>query len=267
MQMAEKLPVIDQRDEDPIESEALLARLGLASKVATRHLDFFYGDNQALFDNNLDIAEHRVTAIIGPSGCGKSTQAKLIADKYHLGHLYVGGLIRRHIKKKTALGLKIKKYVDKGSWVPTSLVLKILRPELGKINYQDFIIDGFPRYLKQAPQIQKILSQKNQNISLLIHLSVTLKEIRRRRQLKMSQGDSFQDLSRSDQTILATVNRHKSYQKTIRPILRFFKDQHLLSNIDGNRPVKPIFQDISSQIDKLIINQKNTNAARQTRSN
>jgi len=77
MQMAEKLPIIEQQDEGFIESEALLTRLGLTSKVATRHLDFFYGDNQALFDNNLDIAEHRVTAIIGPSGCGKSTHLRI----------------------------------------------------------------------------------------------------------------------------------------------------------------------------------------------
>ena len=77
MQMAAKLSVNDQPDTDFTESGALLARLGLASKVATRHLDFFYGDNQALFDNNLDIAEHRVTAIIGHSGCGKSTHLRI----------------------------------------------------------------------------------------------------------------------------------------------------------------------------------------------
>ncbi|MCK9375347.1 MAG: phosphate ABC transporter ATP-binding protein PstB [Syntrophobacterales bacterium] len=64
--------------ESPIiPSEALLAKLGLTSKVAVRHLDFYYGDKQALFDNNLDIAEHRVTAIIGPSGCGKSTHLRV----------------------------------------------------------------------------------------------------------------------------------------------------------------------------------------------
>jgi phosphate transport system ATP-binding protein len=84
MQIAEKLPVIDQRDEDFIESEALLARLGLTSKVATRHLNFFYGDHQALFDNNLDIAEKRVTAIIGPSGCGKSTHLRVYNRIYEL---------------------------------------------------------------------------------------------------------------------------------------------------------------------------------------
>ena len=77
MQMAEKLPITEPPEEGPRESEACLARLGLTSKVATRHLNFFYGDNQALFDNNLDIAEHRVTAIIGPSGCGKSTHLRI----------------------------------------------------------------------------------------------------------------------------------------------------------------------------------------------
>jgi len=84
MQMAEKIPVIDQPGDDLLESEALLARLGLTSKVAVRHLDFFYGDTQALFDNNLDIAKNKVTAIIGPSGCGKSTHLRVYNRIYEL---------------------------------------------------------------------------------------------------------------------------------------------------------------------------------------
>ena len=79
-----QLPIAASQAETISESEALLARLGLTSKVATRHLDFFYGDNQALFDNNLDIAEHRVTAIIGPSGCGKSTHLRIYNRIYEL---------------------------------------------------------------------------------------------------------------------------------------------------------------------------------------
>jgi phosphate transport system ATP-binding protein len=82
--MAEKLPIMEQKEKTAIESEAVLRRLGLNSKVATRHLDFFYGANQALFDNNLDIAEHRVTAIIGPSGCGKSTHLRVYNRIYEL---------------------------------------------------------------------------------------------------------------------------------------------------------------------------------------
>ena len=82
--MAEKLAASAQPDETAIESAALLARLGLRSKVSARHLDFFYGDHQALFDNNLDIAENRVTAIIGPSGCGKSTHLRVYNRIYEL---------------------------------------------------------------------------------------------------------------------------------------------------------------------------------------
>jgi phosphate transport system ATP-binding protein len=86
MQMAEKITAVNSPDEDlrETESAALLARLGLTSKVATRHLDFFYGDHQALFDNNLDIAANRVTAIIGPSGCGKSTHLRIYNRIYEL---------------------------------------------------------------------------------------------------------------------------------------------------------------------------------------
>ncbi len=46
-------------------------------KIKTRNLNFFYGKNQALFDNDLDVEEHRITAVIGPSGCGKSTHLRI----------------------------------------------------------------------------------------------------------------------------------------------------------------------------------------------
>ncbi len=49
----------------------------IKTKISARNLNFFYGTHQALFDNNLDIAEHRITAVIGPSGCGKSTHLRI----------------------------------------------------------------------------------------------------------------------------------------------------------------------------------------------
>jgi phosphate transport system ATP-binding protein len=53
-------------------------------KISVRHLNFFYGQTQALFDNSLDIAERKVTAIIGPSGCGKSTHLRVYNRIYEL---------------------------------------------------------------------------------------------------------------------------------------------------------------------------------------
>jgi phosphate transport system ATP-binding protein len=72
------------RTAEVFPSEVILKDLGIASKIAVRHLDFYYGETQALFDNNLDIAEHQVTAIIGPSGCGKSTHLRVYNRIYEL---------------------------------------------------------------------------------------------------------------------------------------------------------------------------------------
>ncbi len=70
--------------EETFPSAVLLKNLGLPAKLSVRRLNFYYGDHQALFDNNLDIAEHQVTAIIGPSGCGKSTHLRVYNRIYEL---------------------------------------------------------------------------------------------------------------------------------------------------------------------------------------
>lgn len=78
MQMPNEAPQeAVKTDSGLVESEAVLSAYGLTSKIAARHLNFYYGDHQALFDNNLDVALNRVTAIIGPSGCGKSTHIRV----------------------------------------------------------------------------------------------------------------------------------------------------------------------------------------------
>ena len=84
MQMAEKTPNQLNSDSDESESRSVLESFGLESKISARHLNFYYGQLQALFDNNLDIAKNKVTAIIGPSGCGKSTHLRIYNRIYSM---------------------------------------------------------------------------------------------------------------------------------------------------------------------------------------
>jgi phosphate transport system ATP-binding protein len=85
MQMAKEKDQ-NQENSQAFDSEprGVLEGLGVPSKVSTRHLNFYYGELQALFDNNLDIAKNRVTAIIGPSGCGKSTHIRVYNRIYSM---------------------------------------------------------------------------------------------------------------------------------------------------------------------------------------
>ena len=68
---------------------------GGRAKLSVTGLDFFYGKNQVLFGNTMEIHEHKVTAIIGPSGCGKSTHIRVynrIYEQYR-GHRAEGRIM------------------------------------------------------------------------------------------------------------------------------------------------------------------------------
>jgi len=68
----------------PIRDESSIPDLEIPSRISVRNLNFFYGNKQALFNNNLEIAVNKVTAIIGPSGCGKSTHIRVYNRIYEL---------------------------------------------------------------------------------------------------------------------------------------------------------------------------------------
>ena len=71
-------------------------------KISVRHLNFYYGNHQALFDNNIEIRKNRVTAVIGPSGCGKSTTLRMIAGLEGItkGELKIGDRVVNDVAPK-----------------------------------------------------------------------------------------------------------------------------------------------------------------------
>jgi adenylate kinase len=186
--------------------------------------------------------------LIGPSGSGKTTQAEKVAQKYGLTHFSMGQLLRDEIASGSGLGFEAKSYVDQGVWAPDDLIFDILINKLKSLNFQNFIIDGFPRVLNQGRVIEFYLRKLNQPVSLLIHLNVTFQEIMDRRALL---GDDFQEKDRTDNTPEDIAHRQKSYEETIDPIKDYFKRHGKLVEINGNRPIEPIFEDIVKEIDKL----------------
>jgi adenylate kinase len=186
--------------------------------------------------------------IIGPSGCGKSTQAKLIAEKYHLTHISMGELFRQEITAGSGYGLEAKSYMDNGNLVPDDLVFDILTNKLKSINNQNFIVDGFPRIVIQGKFMERYLKNNQQPFSLLIHLTVSFEEIMTRRAKK---GDEFQDADRTDNTPEAIKGRQKFYDDGINSIKEYFQENGKFYEVNGNRPVEPIFADIVKKIDNL----------------
>ncbi|RLC33502.1 hypothetical protein DRH14_04765 [Candidatus Shapirobacteria bacterium] len=189
--------------------------------------------------------------IIGLSGCGKSTQAHKIAKKYQLTHFSMGELLRQEIKRKTVVGIRAQKIISQGKWAPDEIVLPILFKALEKIDFKNFIIDGFPRLVDQAVAMDKRLQTIPSNIDLVIHMQITATEVLKRRQ---DRGDAFQSVDREDNSPQAIAQKELSYRQSIKPILDYYSQTKKLFEVDAKPPIEDIFEDISKKINLLIKN-------------
>ncbi len=190
--------------------------------------------------------------IIGPSGSGKGTQADLLENGFGWRHISMGDLFRKEISRNTNLGKKIAGYVDKGLWAPTKLTIAVLDPILRKSLKKGFVLDGFPRVPDQPGLLDKALEQMGAALDLVIHFKIRPEVILARRKKVISQGRSFYpNQKRNDESERAILNRFKSYQKTIKPILSYYRRRGLLVEIDAERPIRLIYKDVLRAIKKI----------------
>ena len=181
--------------------------------------------------------------IFGPPGAGKGTQSKYIVDKYKLYQLSTGDLLRKEIKNKTSLGLKISSIINSGELVSDQIVRNLIENFVSNDKYKNKIIfDGYPRTLNQAKDLDELLKNYDQKIDIVLKLSVSLNEIKKRileRKNLEKRVDDSQEIA---------VKRYEMYEKNIEPVIDFYKQSNLLTVVNGERPIS----EISSEIRALI---------------
>ena len=144
---------------------------------------------------------------LGAPGAGKGTQAELLSQTNSYLHLSTGELLRKEIEMNTTLGIEVKDIMNRGELVSDELVLKIVRQNLDKDN-NGWILDGYPRNLSQVKTLEKILSDNEQKIDLVLKLSVSLETIKKRileRQILEK---------RADDNEATAVKRYKTYEES-----------------------------------------------------
>jgi adenylate kinase len=116
-----------------------------------------------------------VVILMGPPGAGKGTHAGPLSRHLGLPHISTGDLFREHIRGNSPLGQKAKSFMDKGNLVPDELVLDMLFERVAKPDCKNgYILDGFPRTLPQAKELDKRLGNKNRVAALNFNLSDSL---------------------------------------------------------------------------------------------
>jgi adenylate kinase len=119
--------------------------------------------------------------MVGGPGAGKGTQAALLAERLGLLHVASGDLFRDNIKRQTALGKKVKSYLDRGALVPDELAVQMIDDRLGESDATEgIILDGFPRTRAQAEALDKMLARRGSHVDQALFVDLDRDEVIRR---------------------------------------------------------------------------------------
>lgn len=169
-----------------------------------------------------------VIILLGPPGSGKGTQATQLSKELKLPHISTGDILRENVKNDTELGKKAKQYMDAGKLVPDSVVSLMLFKRIEEPDAaRGYILDGFPRTVAQAIDLEKHLNNK---VNLVIfNLNVSDKTLLARIQERANHSTE----KRSDDTVEVAKNRLAVYHKETAPVIDYYAQKNQLITIDG----------------------------------
>ena len=206
--------------------------------------------------------------LLGPPGAGKGTQAAKIIEKYRVPQISTGDILRAAVREGTELGKKAKEYMDAGKLVPDEVVIGIIKERLSQDDCKNgYILDGFPRTVKQAEALDEMLNEMSSQIDFVICIDVPdeelVKRITGRRMCKdcgavyhiifsppknggicdKCGGELYQRDDDKEETVR---NRIKVYNEQTQPLIDYYKDK--VKRIDGVGNINEIF----TQIDEIL---------------
>jgi adenylate kinase len=212
--------------------------------------------------------------LIGPPGSGKGTQAVQLCQRYGLGHVSTGDLLRRNTQKGTELGKTAQVCMQSGGLVPDPLIFDMLEDLYNRPGgaQQGFVLDGFPRSHSQAVALSEFLESRDQVINkvLLLELDDELivgRLIHRRtcpkcgrsyhlhasppRQEGLCDEDGTELVWRADDKEEVIRNRLATYHSQTEPVTEYYEQKGILARIPASDPIDEVAQRIAAIMDEL----------------
>lgn len=193
---------------------------------------------------------------LGPPGVGKGTQAERLSKQHSVPHIATGDILRGAISRKSAVGLEAKSYIDAGKLVPDGVIINIIRERFKEPDtHAGYILDGFPRTIKQAEALSQMLDQMGEKIDRVIYFHLNeeelVKRIAGRRNCASCQQiyhavskpparDGICDrcgtplTQRKDDHPETVKERLAVYRNETSPLIQFYDERGLLSKINAD---------------------------------
>ncbi|MFQ5579825.1 MAG: adenylate kinase [Nitrospiria bacterium] len=206
---------------------------------------------------------------LGAPGVGKGTQAQVLAKHYAVPHIAMGDIIREAMRRETPVGLEAKAYVEKGQLVPDEVVINVIRDRLREGDAQKgYILDGFPRTIRQGEALSEILAQEEAKIDCVVNFHVDeetlIQRISGRRTcpscgkvyhlvhrppVHEGQCDCGTELvQRKDDRPETVKSRLCVYKEETAPLIAYYKNKGDLQDIEAYGTVEDISKNVQSVV-------------------
>jgi len=221
-----------------------------------------------LAGNHLDLV------LLGPVGAGKGTQARRIARKYEVPHIASGDLLRGHRQRDTELGRQAKSYMDRGALVPDDLVITMIVDRMRQPDANHgVLLDGFPRTLAQASALDRELEEEGRLLKMALYLEVPVDVLIERaagrwtcrtcqttynylanppRLEGVCDLDGGELYQREDDRVEVVSERIKVYIQDTVPVVDYYRERGILSEIDGTQDIESVARDIERQLGAAV---------------
>lgn len=219
-----------------------------------------------------------VVIMLGAPGTGKGTVASILKDELQIPQVSTGDIFRKNIKEGTELGKLAESYISKGNLVPDEVTNGIVESRLNDSDVQNgIILDGYPRTVNQAEELDKMLNKRGKKVDLVINLTTPEEEIIERivNRRVCSNHDcktvynlvlhppvkegicdkcGHELIQRKDDTIETVKSRLDNYFKQTSPLVDYYEKTGKLYSAVVSKSINKLGKDVAKDIVKYINN-------------
>ena len=172
----------------------------------------------------------------GPPGAGKGTQAKIISEFLNIPHLSTGDILRKKLLDNDNLANQLKTIMSSGNLVSDDILNEIVSSRLNNEEKNGFILDGYPRTLKQSEFLNSFLSDTSKKINFIFNIKINFETLKNRILKRSSQE------SREDDNVNVIETRYNEYIKSTQEVSNFYKHNHPATfyELDGSLEITEI---------------------------
>lgn len=177
--------------------------------------------------------------LFGPPGSGKGTQAELLREQQGLDHIAPGDMLRENLAAGTELGEMASSYMAAGKLVPDEIIVRMIRHRLEDgSSPHGFVLDGFPRTVAQARELEQMLAEMERPLDLVVVLDVPEPDLIQR--LTRRAGLEHREDDRPE----VVGQRLAVYHDQTEPVLAYLRDRVPVVAVDGTPSVEEVHRSL-----------------------